>query len=213
MLDEPVRSRAARHAAELALVRVVHHYGRTPEFVLLGGLVPELLCSESPWRHAGTTDVDVQVNLEIASGSANMARLENALRNAEFVPDSDRSWRWVAGEDPRTIVKFELLADLDDQPGGATFNFTGCEHMGAVNLRGTSFAARDVTLRTLYGRIADALRGPGADCGVGWLPPRESRGRPGASEAKRLVRHRFCAPTQRRRRTGTRGAASARSVR
>ena len=65
--DEPPRSRAARRAAESALVRVVHHYGTTPEFVLLGGLVPELLCSGSEMRHAGTTDVDVQVNLEIAA--------------------------------------------------------------------------------------------------------------------------------------------------
>ena len=38
------RSRAAREAAERALVRIIHHYGARPEFVLLGGLVPELLC-------------------------------------------------------------------------------------------------------------------------------------------------------------------------
>ncbi len=49
--DSP-RSAAARAAAELALVRVVHHYGGRPEFVLLGGLVPALLCAGSPWRHA-----------------------------------------------------------------------------------------------------------------------------------------------------------------
>ncbi len=71
--DDPPRSRAARRAAEDALVRVVHHYGETAEFVLLGGLVPELLCSGAGVSHAGTTDVDVQVNLEIAAGSTNMA--------------------------------------------------------------------------------------------------------------------------------------------
>jgi hypothetical protein len=60
---EPVRTAAARRVAELALVRVVHHYGGRPEFVLLGGLVPALLCSNSSKRHAGTSDVDVQVNL------------------------------------------------------------------------------------------------------------------------------------------------------
>lgn len=42
MTDEAPRSRTARQAAEQALVRVVHHYGATPEFVLLGGLVPEI---------------------------------------------------------------------------------------------------------------------------------------------------------------------------
>jgi hypothetical protein len=90
MADEAPRSRTARQAAEQALVRVVHHYGATPEFVLLGGLVPELLCSSSGMRHAGTTDVDVQVDLEIAAGAVNTARLERALANAEFVVDPDR---------------------------------------------------------------------------------------------------------------------------
>jgi hypothetical protein len=51
--DEEPRSRLARTAAESALVRVVHHYGETPGFVLIGGLVPELLCSGPPHRHAG----------------------------------------------------------------------------------------------------------------------------------------------------------------
>jgi hypothetical protein len=53
-------------AAETALVRVVHHYGERPEFVLMGGLMPDYLCSSSVYQHAGTTDVDVQVDLEIA---------------------------------------------------------------------------------------------------------------------------------------------------
>jgi hypothetical protein len=154
MADEPERSRAARRAAEAALIRVVHHYGTKPEFVVLGGLVPELLCSASPMVHAGTTDVDVQVDLEIACGSVNMARLEQALRNAEFDPDAQRIWRWVTdNEMPRMLVKFELLADLDDQPAGVTVSFDGCDDLGAANLRGTGFAARDLEVRTLRSRI------------------------------------------------------------
>ena len=47
-------------------MRVVHHYGSRPDFVVLGGLVPELLCAGSGRRHAGTVDIDVQVDLEIA---------------------------------------------------------------------------------------------------------------------------------------------------
>ena len=45
MNSDPNRSRAARESAERALVQVVHEYGKRPEFVVLGGLVPELLCS------------------------------------------------------------------------------------------------------------------------------------------------------------------------
>jgi hypothetical protein len=148
--DEPPRSQAARAAAEQALVRVVDHYGKRPEFVLLGGLVPALLCSGSSAQHAGTTDVDVQVNLEISSGATNAARLEEALRKAEFVPDAENIWRWKSVTAPRAVVKFELLADLNTQPAEALIVFDGCKELGAVNLRGTGFAARDIQVRTLF---------------------------------------------------------------
>lgn len=154
--DAP-RSRAAREAAERALIRVVHHYGERPEFVVLGGLVPELLCGESGFQHAGTTDVDVQVNLEIGAGAVNAVRLEQALRNAEFRPDKGTLWRWVdAGSDAdsalKTVVKFELLADLEDKPVG-DLRFDACDHLGAANLRGTGFAARDMAPHILTTRI------------------------------------------------------------
>jgi hypothetical protein len=48
--DETLRAAAARRAAELALVRVVHHYGGRPEFVLLGGLVRRCF---APILHGG----------------------------------------------------------------------------------------------------------------------------------------------------------------
>lgn len=54
-MAEAERSRSARAASESALVRVVHHYGARPEFLVLGGLVPEMLCAGSARRHAGTT--------------------------------------------------------------------------------------------------------------------------------------------------------------
>ena len=152
--DPPPRSRAAREAAERALVRIIHHYGARPEFVLLGGLVPELLCAGSEFQHAGTTDVDVQVDLEIAYGAVNAARLEQALLSAEFEPEDGRIWRWVAdGEVAGTVVKFELLADLHDQRTGAGISFDACENLGALNLHGTGFASRDIQVRDLSARI------------------------------------------------------------
>ncbi len=150
MRDEPPRTRAARAAAELALVRIVHHYGRRPEFVLLGGLVPDLLCSGATHLHAGTTDIDVQVDLEIAGGSLNAARLERALRNAEFSPDTECVWRWHSAADGfRAEVKFELLADLPDVRAQEVVAFSDAEELGAVNLRGTGVASQDVEIRTL----------------------------------------------------------------
>jgi hypothetical protein len=152
--DEETRTRSARAAAERALVRIAHHYGGEPEFVVLGGLVPDLLCTRSDFIHAGTTDVDVQVDLEISCGSVNTLRLENALRNAEFVPDNERVWRWVAEHgSERTVVKFELLADLPDTAAGNTIAFDSCKNLGAVNLRGTRFAAQDVVPRQMTAKI------------------------------------------------------------
>ena len=152
--SDPRRSRVARDAAEAALVRIVHHYGERPEFVVLGGLVPELLCAESEFQHAGTTDVDVQVDLEIACGSVNTARLERALRNAEFVPGKGQIWSWRAeGPIAPTVVKFELLADLLSSRSGTTIAFDECDNLGAVNLRGTRFASRDTEIRQLSARI------------------------------------------------------------
>ena len=149
------RSRTAREAAERALVQVVHHYGECPEFVLIGGLMPELLCSTSPTKHAGTTDIDVQVDIEIATGSVNAARLEQALINAGFAPDSKRLWRWSTQYTPlQTLIKFELLADLPDQPAGSTVSFVDCQQLGAANLRGTGYAARDVEVHRLTANIS-----------------------------------------------------------
>lgn len=120
-----------------------------PELVLLGGLVPDLLCSRSSTLHVGTTDVDVQVNLEIAGGSVNASRLEAALRSAGFVPDRERVWRWRDHGAPGLVVKAEFLADLDDVPNQATVTFDGCDQLGAVNLRGTGFPTRDWQLHPL----------------------------------------------------------------
>jgi hypothetical protein len=149
--DEPLRSTTARAAAELALVRVIHHYGETPSFVVLGGLVPALLCAGSSWRHAGTTDIDVQVDLEIATGSVDGPRLEKALRDAGFLPGDKDVWRWqttIFGE-TKAEVTFDLLADQENFSANEILLFDGCDHLGAANLRGTGYAALDTEVRLL----------------------------------------------------------------
>jgi hypothetical protein len=148
-VSDPIRSRQARDLAERALVRLAHAYGDVPEFVLLGGLVPDLLCSSAAHPHVGTTDVDLQVDLEIQGGSQNASRLEQALKQAGFAPDSDRVWRWKDQTVPASVVKVEFLTDLDDVPNHRTVSFDDCESLGAVNLRGTGFASEDWELRSM----------------------------------------------------------------
>jgi hypothetical protein len=55
------------------------------------------------------------------------------------------------------VVRFELLADLDDQPQGATVTFNECENLGAANLRGTGYAARDVEVRPMSSKIGGVM--------------------------------------------------------
>ena len=152
-MSDHERTRAARLLAERALVRLVREYGDVPEFVLLGGLVPDLLCSNALNRHVGTTDVDVQVDLEIQGGSVNGSRLEAALEAASFKPDGQRVWRWKDESAPGMVVKIEFLADLDDVPSQTTVSFDNCHSLGAVNLRGTGFAARDYETRTITAEL------------------------------------------------------------
>jgi hypothetical protein len=115
--------------------------------------VPDLLCSNAVNRHIGTTDVDVQVDLEIQGGSVNGARLETALEGAGFRPDTQRVWRWKDESAPGMVVKIEFLADLDDVPSQTTVSFKNCHSLGAVNLRGTGFAARDYEMRTVTAEL------------------------------------------------------------
>jgi len=156
-VSDPPRSRQARELAERALVRLVLAYGDVPEFVLLGGLVPDLLCSRAPRPHVGTTDVDVQVDLEIQGGSTHAARLERALQQARFEPDSARIWRWHEETAQGMVVKIEFLADLADVPNQEVVRFDDCDSLGAVNLRGTGFAARDWKLRTITATVDGQL--------------------------------------------------------
>lgn len=81
-----------------------------------------------------------------------------ALLNAEFEPDGERIWRWKAdGPEQGSVIKFELLADLEDHASGARIMFDGCESLGAANLRGTGFAARDIEIRSLSAKVGGVL--------------------------------------------------------
>ena len=50
-------------------------------------------------------------------------------------------------------MKFELLADLPDKLAGSEIRFDNCERLGAANLRGTGFAARDIVVREMTAKI------------------------------------------------------------
>ncbi len=118
--------------------------------------MPDLLCTTSARQHEGTTDVDLQVDLEIQGGSENAARVEGALNRAGFRPDDERIWRWRDNTAPELVVKVEFLADLEDIPNHQTDSFADCTSLGAVNLRGTGFATRHWEMRSITAQIDGA---------------------------------------------------------
>jgi hypothetical protein len=83
----------------------------------------------------------------------NSARLEGALLTVGFKPDSERVWRWNDEVAPGMVVKIEFLADIDDVPNQLSVSFSDCESLGAQNLRGTGFAAKDWEVQAIAATI------------------------------------------------------------
>jgi len=99
--QDPRRTQQALAAAELALVRVVHHYGARPRFVLLGGLVPHLRgripaadrnLRPAPLKSASTT-VEVPGNRHPEEGRAMRWALSDYLAMTPAAAESQ--WRSI----------------------------------------------------------------------------------------------------------------------
>jgi hypothetical protein len=152
---ERARSRPAREAAEQALVRLALKLGaHRTDLVVIGGLTPDLLTSETPIEHQGTTDVDVliQVGLVYERDELDFSWLEHALGQANFEPIGAEGWRWWVDIDG-TPVKLEILCDTMDNPG-QQIALPGCDRLTAMNLSGPRPALTSYIVREL--RVADA---------------------------------------------------------
>lgn len=151
------RSRETRARAETALVRLLYALGDEEVFlVVLGGLVPEILASNEALvpEHLGTTDVDVLLITHVEP-DADLVSVERALEFLDFRPDpSESGWRW-RGPIDGVPVKLEFLCDLPDYREGEVVRPGGCRVLGAQNLRGTGYVARDFKWEELTGELAD----------------------------------------------------------
>lgn len=165
-MDEPVRSRDARARAETALVRVLWHLsGTAVRPIVLGGLVPDVLVDgvePAPPPHLGTTDVDVYIELGVASDDVTLAAIEVALRAAQFAPDGRRAggWRW-RGDVDGTLVKVELLGERADAADESVTSAPSGT-LGVLNLRGTGFVLP--LIHTTLREIRERFRN-GSDAG------------------------------------------------
>jgi len=110
-------------ACEIALVALLRAFGSLKnDLRLVGGLVPRYLTPSQPPEvpeHAGTTDVDVVLNITVLAAKGTYDKLKRQLKDGGFVryqPDPKgpvSSWQWVydAGGTPIVV---EFLQHTDD---------------------------------------------------------------------------------------------------
>lgn len=123
-------SPAVTEACERTLLTLLGAFGSLKGTLrLVGGLVPRYLTPEAPPdvpAHAGTSDVDVVLNLQVLADGEGYAALADQLKARGFERGKSAegkisSWQWKRPVDENVSVVVEFLIDAgDDQPGRVT---------------------------------------------------------------------------------------------
>lgn len=121
---------------------------------LAGGLVPRYLIARRPQAqqgvppHAGTTDVDLVLDLQVLASVEAYRRLEQNLKALGFVRgtnDEGRvqhfSWRKPVGEGITVVV--DLLCDADLGEGGQIAELPGERRLSALKIPGAHLVVED----------------------------------------------------------------------
>lgn len=147
MDSDVARSRRAREIAERSLVRLLLGAGpNADKVVIIGGLNPDLLAPDAPVPHAGTTDVDVLVEVGVLfdRDELDFGWLEGALA---FAQPQTAGWRWI-DRSTGFPVAIEVLCDAQDNPG-RPISLPGSDRLAAMNLHGPRAALDSPIKRTL----------------------------------------------------------------
>ncbi len=128
-----------------------------PPFIVLGGLVPELLTrfQNIPVPlHLGTTDVDMLLDFQVADNN-NLSTVEKVLDRLGFLPKAGTNgWRWI-GYIRGMPVKLEFLCEFDDVNAEQVVRPHGCLKLGAMNLRGAGYVKEDWMIEEIKGSLPD----------------------------------------------------------
>ncbi len=128
---------------ERVLVTLLSGLGPWKDSVyLIGGLVPRYLVPERPpgtSAHAGTSDVDVVVELEMLANTDAYRTLEKNLKRlgferAENDDGEKQSWRWRTKSETGISVILELLADDPQTSGGQVQPLPVDGNISALNI-------------------------------------------------------------------------------
>lgn len=152
-------------ACEQTLLTMLSAFGNLKDTLrLVGGLVPRYLTPEAQPdvpAHAGTSDVDVVLNLELLANGDEYATLAEQLkaRGFERTPNGNgkpSSWRWHRKVDEHLVVVVELLRDAGEFQPGRAVSING-EEVSAMCIKHAGITAdwyceRTVTAHLLDGR-------------------------------------------------------------
>ncbi len=151
-------------ACERALLTLLCAFGSLkPTLRLVGGLVPRYLTPATPPdvpAHAGTSDVDVVLNLQLIAEGTGYAALADQLTARGFEryvnpQGTSSSWRWKRQINEYIYVLIEFLRDAGDAQPGKLVNVDG-ERVSALSVKFAGvvhdwFREREVTGRLLDG--------------------------------------------------------------
>lgn len=152
---------------ERTLATLLRGLGPWKEAVyLVGGLVPRFLIPHPSGGdvrrpHAGTTDVDLVLNLEVLAGIEAYRKLEANLKALGFVRGTNEegqvqhhSWRMHLGDGITVVV--DLLCDAALEEGGRIAGLPkAAGNVSALRIPGAGLAARDFVEHALTGELLD----------------------------------------------------------
>jgi hypothetical protein len=143
---------------EQTLLTLLHKMGPWKHTVfLVGGLAPRYLFPEA--SHAGTTDVDLVVSLDLLAETEAYRTLEKNLKEMGFERSVEEGrpvhWRWRKAITDRITVLVELLCDQAATDSGKAVRLPGEKQLSALNIKGANLAAEDFLEVELRGDLLD----------------------------------------------------------
>lgn len=150
-------------SCERALLTLLSAFGGLKTTLrLVGGLVPRYLTPEAPPNvpaHAGTSDVDVVLNLQVIAEGEGYASLADQLvaRGFERYVNHEgkaSSWRWKRQVEEHTYVLIEFLRDAGDGQPGRAVSVDG-ERVSALSVRFAGIVHDWFEQREISGRLLD----------------------------------------------------------
>jgi hypothetical protein len=150
-------------SCERTLLTLLGAFGTLKDTLrLVGGLVPRYLTPAAPPdvpAHAGTSDVDVVLNLALIAGGEGYASLADQLEARGFarqVNDAGKpsSWRWQRQVDEHTYVLVEFLRDADGATPGRVVSVDG-ERVSALCLAHAGIVHDWYQEREIRGQLLD----------------------------------------------------------